>query len=68
MSEVERRLPHAALSSAGRVPKAEKIAALLKLDSMAGKRLRKGGRVFEIVTVHDPDERGRYLVCLAREV
>lgn len=28
-----------------------------------GKRFRKGARVFDIVTVHDPDETGRYLVC-----
>src|SRR6185312_4832050 len=40
MSEVERRLPHAALSPTGRLPKAEKIAALLKLDSIARTRLR----------------------------
>lgn len=26
-----------------------------------------GGRVFEIVTVHDPDESGRYLACRTRE-
>jgi SPP1 family predicted phage head-tail adaptor len=29
----------------------------------AGMRFRKGGRVFVIRTVHDPDESGRYLVC-----
>ena len=34
----------------------------------AGKRFRKGGRVFEIRTVHDPDERGRYLVAHVREM
>jgi SPP1 family predicted phage head-tail adaptor len=34
----------------------------------SGMRLRKSGRVFEIVTVHDPDETGRYLVCKAREI
>jgi SPP1 family predicted phage head-tail adaptor len=33
----------------------------------AGMRFRKGGRVFDILTAHDPDERGRYLVCQARE-
>jgi SPP1 family predicted phage head-tail adaptor len=31
------------------------------------KRFRKGTRIFEIVTVQDPDESGRYLVCQARE-
>jgi head-tail adaptor len=30
-------------------------------------RFRKGVRLFEIVTVHDPDESGRYLVCRVRE-
>jgi SPP1 family predicted phage head-tail adaptor len=34
----------------------------------AGKRFRKGGRIFEIRTVHDPDERGRYLVAHVTEV
>lgn len=33
----------------------------------SGMRLRRGSRVFEIVTVHDPDETGRYLVCRVRE-
>lgn len=32
-----------------------------------GKRFRKGARVFDIVTAHDPDETGRYLVCRVRE-
>lgn len=34
---------------------------------VAGMRFRKGTRLFMIVTVHDPDETGRYLVCLVRE-
>ena len=34
---------------------------------VAGKRFRKGARVFEIVTVRDPDETGRYLVCRVKE-
>ena len=34
----------------------------------AGMRFRKGGRIFEIRTVHDPDERGRYLVAQVTEV
>ena len=33
----------------------------------SGMRLVRAGRIFEIVTVHDPDETGRYLVCRARE-
>ena len=34
----------------------------------SGMRLTKAGRIFDIVTVHDPDESSRYLVCRAREV
>lgn len=33
----------------------------------AGMRLRSGNRTFEIITVHDPDETGRYLVCACKE-
>ncbi len=35
------------------------------IDSAA--RLRLGGRVFHVVAAHDPDQRGRFLVCLCRE-
>jgi head-tail adaptor len=30
-------------------------------------RFRRLARLFAIVTVHDPDETGRYLVCRVRE-
>lgn len=33
----------------------------------SGMRLVRNGRVFAIVSAHDPDETGRYLVCRARE-
>ena len=33
----------------------------------SGMRLTRAGRIFAIVTVHDPDETGRYLVCRTRE-
>lgn len=33
----------------------------------SGMRFVKQGRRFEIVTVHDPDETGRYLVCRVEE-
>lgn len=33
----------------------------------SGMRLRRLGRTFRIVTVHDPDETGRYLVCRVQE-
>jgi SPP1 family predicted phage head-tail adaptor len=36
-------------------------------DVASGMRFRKGPRIFAIVTVHDPDESGRYLVCTTRE-
>jgi SPP1 family predicted phage head-tail adaptor len=34
----------------------------------SGMRLMKQGRVFDVVSVHDPDETGRYLVCRVKEV
>ncbi len=36
-------------------------------DVVVGMRLAGQGRVFDIVTVHDPDETGRYLVCRTLE-
>ena len=36
-------------------------------DVLSGMRFCRQGRVFAIVTVHDPDETGRYLVCRVRE-
>jgi SPP1 family predicted phage head-tail adaptor len=33
----------------------------------SGMRLRKQDRIFEIVTVHDPDDSGRYLMCRVKE-
>lgn len=36
-------------------------------DVASGMRLARAGRVFEVVSVHDPDETGRYLVCRATE-
>jgi SPP1 family predicted phage head-tail adaptor len=33
----------------------------------SGMRFRRLARLFAIVTVHDPDETGRYLVCRVRE-
>ncbi|MCO5073518.1 MAG: phage head closure protein [Rhizobiaceae bacterium] len=35
---------------------------------VSGMRFRKGSRIFDIETVHDPDESGRYLICRTREV
>ncbi len=33
----------------------------------SGMRFTQGGRIFDILTVHDPDETGRYFVCQTRE-
>jgi SPP1 family predicted phage head-tail adaptor len=44
-----------------------RITMRFRDDLRSGMRLRRGDRVFEIITLHDPDETGRYLVCRARE-
>jgi SPP1 family predicted phage head-tail adaptor len=36
-------------------------------DIRSGMRFAKGSRVFNILTIHDPDETGRYLVCRVSE-
>ena len=38
-----------------------------RADVESGMRLRLGARVFRIVTVTDPDETGRFLVCNTEE-
>jgi SPP1 family predicted phage head-tail adaptor len=37
-------------------------------DVVSGMRFAHGERRLAILTVHDPDETGRYLVCRTREV
>jgi SPP1 family predicted phage head-tail adaptor len=37
-------------------------------DVASGMRFLKGNRPFHVVTVHDPDESGCYLVCRVKEV
>lgn len=44
-----------------------RITVRFRADLASGMRLAHGGRIFEVVSVHDPDETGRYLVCRARE-
>lgn len=39
-----------------------------RADLYSGMRFRRGERIFAILTVNDPDETGRYLVCRAQEV
>lgn len=36
-------------------------------DLKSGMRLVRQGRLLEIMTVHDPDETGRYQICRVRE-
>lgn len=36
-------------------------------DVASGMRFVMGDRILSILTVHDPDETGRYLVCRTRE-
>ncbi|MFC4626098.1 phage head closure protein [Daeguia caeni] len=44
-----------------------RILLRFRPDITSDKRLRKGERVFSLRAVHDPDETGRYLICLAAE-
>lgn len=37
-------------------------------DVLSGMRFARAGRRFDILTVHDPDESGRYLVCRVKEI
>lgn len=36
-------------------------------DTASGMRFNRNGRLLVIVTVHDPDESARYLICRTRE-
>lgn len=44
------------------------ITMRYRADISSGMRLRKQARIFSVLTVHDPDESGRYLVCKVEEV
>lgn len=44
-----------------------RVTMRMRAGVAGGMRLRRRGRAFDIVTVHDPDETGRYLVCRVRE-
>ncbi|MBP0438898.1 phage head closure protein [Tianweitania sediminis] len=43
------------------------VTLRLRDDVASGMRFRRGDRHFRILTVHDPDEGGRYLVCRTEE-
>lgn len=45
----------------------QKIVVRHRTDIAAGDQFRLGERLFRIVSVADPDEDGRFLVCLAEE-
>lgn len=44
-----------------------RVTLRARADIASGMRFVLGAREFEILTVHDPDESGRYLVCRTRE-
>ena len=44
-----------------------RITLRFRDEIASGMRLRKGARLFAIVSVHDPDETGRFLVCRTQE-
>jgi SPP1 family predicted phage head-tail adaptor len=45
-----------------------RVTLRFRADVAAGMRLTRRERVFEIRTVRDPDESGRYLVCQCEEI
>lgn len=63
--------PVAALAAFGADQTLESVTHRVTLrwrDGVAsGMRFRRGDRLLDILTVHDPDESGRYLVCRTRE-
>lgn len=44
-----------------------RVTIRFRADIASGMRLKHGSRILEILTVHDPDEIGRYLVCRTKE-
>jgi SPP1 family predicted phage head-tail adaptor len=43
------------------------VTLRFRQDLASGMRLVRGGRAWSVLTVHDPDETGRYLVCRVTE-
>ena len=41
--------------------------AAFRTDIAAGMRLKKGARIFAVISVIDPDETGRFIVCRCEE-
>lgn len=44
-----------------------KITLRFRDDVSSGWRFASDGRIFEVISATDPDERQRYLVCITRE-
>lgn len=62
---VSTRIVEEASAEAGRIT--HRIWLRFREDVAAGRRFRKGGRVFLVKLVRDPDETRRYLVCQCEE-
>lgn len=45
-----------------------RITIRARSDVLCGMRFTRGDRAFAIAAIHDPDEKGRYLVCMAKEL
>ncbi len=45
-----------------------RVTLRFRADVASGMRFLRGGRAWTILTAHDPDETGRYLVCRVVEV
>ena len=44
-----------------------RVTVRWRTDLKSGMRFTKPGRSFDILTVHDPDDTGRYLICRVKE-
>lgn len=62
---VSTMLSEEAAAETGRIT--HRIWLRFRSDLAAGQRLRKGGRIFRVKLVQDPDETQRYLVCQCEE-
>ncbi|WP_246730248.1 phage head closure protein [Nitratireductor mangrovi] len=64
-------VPVGASGRAGAGQRLEKVTHRIiirfRADIASGMRFRKGARVFLVTALHDPDETGRYLVCIVEE-
>lgn len=64
-------VPVRASARAGADQRLEKVTHRITIrfrdDIASGMRFRKGARTFLVTALHDPDETGRYLLCMAEE-